>query len=346
MMTQLSQILILSAVAVSVACGNSGNGNGDKGDEETPIIIKQRISYADPTIFLDGDKYYLSGTSQIGDQSNHGFTVLVSDDLKEWTSGSDETYRFILNPDLGTAFGKSGFWAPQWFKVAENDYRLLYTANEKTAIAKADKITGLFTQSAAAAIDPSVGNIDPYLFKDDDGQYYLYHVRFGGGNFIWAAKFDIETGTIDSKSLAQCLDISQSWETMFNYDRSKVMEGPTVVKWDGVYYLFYSANHYRDMDYAVGYATASSPMGPWTKYDGNPILRRDIVGEKGSGHGDIFQGKDGQFYYVYHVWGPGDKADERQTRIVPLIRKKNADGIYEVSVNSSEIITPYQLIEQ
>ena len=124
------------------------------------------------------------------------------------------------------------------------------------------------------------------------------------------------------------------------------MEGPTVVKWDGVYYLFYSANHYKDMDYAVGYATASSPMGPWTKYDGNPIIRRDIVGEKGSGHGDIFQGKDGQFYYVYHVWGPGDKADERQTRIVPLIRKKNADGIYEVSVNSSEIITPYQLIEQ
>ena len=28
----------------------------------------------------------------------------------------------------------------------------------------------------------------------------------------------------------------------------------------GVYYLFYSANHFMNIDYSVGYATASSPF--------------------------------------------------------------------------------------
>ena len=49
------------------------------------------------------------------------------------------------------------------------------------------------------------------------------------------------------------------------------------------YYLIYSANHYESKDYAVGYATASSPKGPWTKYSGNPILRRDKEAAKSVG---------------------------------------------------------------
>lgn len=63
-----------------------------------------------------------------------------------------------------------------------------------------------------------------------------------------------------------------------------------VVEKGDTYYLIYSANHYESKDYAVGYATASSPKGPWTKYSGNPILRRDkeaakSVGLVGTGHG-------------------------------------------------------------
>lgn len=319
----------------------SPDGDDEGGGTITPAPKKQNIFYADPTIFLDNGTYYLSGTSQIGNQSSQGFTVLQSDDLQEWTSGTDDTYRFILNPAEGTTWGTTGFWAPQWFK--ENGvYYFLYTANEKVAIAQAEAVTGLFTQPEARPIDASVGNIDPYLFKDEDGRYYLYHVRFGGGNFIWTAEFDLATGTIDANTLTQCLQMTEPWEQMGGYDNSKIMEGPTVVKWDGVYYLFYSANHYRDPDYAVGYATASSPLGPWTKYEGNPIIRRDIVGEKGAGHGDVFQAKDGQYYYVYHVWG-GDNPDARQTRIVPLVREMGPDGVYKISVDAKGIITPYML---
>lgn len=326
------------------SCGASKADNilPDEEGDSTITTKTQKISYADPTIFLDNGTYYMSGTSQIGNQSSRGFTMLMSDDLEKWTTGTADTYRFILGPEWGATYGTTDFWAPQWYKE-NNTYYFLYTANEHIAIAHADAVTGIFMQDKVTAIDASVGNIDPFLFKDDDGKCYLYHVRFGGGNFIWVAEFDMETGTIDSGTLKQCLELTEPWERMYNYDSSRIMEGPTVVKWDNVYYLFYSANHYRDPDYAVGYATASSPMGPWTKYSGNPIIRRDIVGEKGSGHGDVFEGKDGKYYYVYHVWGDGDDPDARQTRIVPLIREKGADGIYQISVDVGNIITPYQV---
>lgn len=335
----LKYLCMAVAVFSFASCGAS-NDNATAGWEDGGSSAKtQRIFYADPTIFLDNGTYYMSGTSQIGNQSSRGFTVLMSDDLKEWRSGTADPYRFILGSEWGTVFGTSGFWAPQWFKDGDK-YYFLYTANEQVAIAHADAVTGIFTQDTPAAIDPSVGNIDPFLFKDDDGKYYLYHVRFGGGNFIWVAEFDKTMGTIDSSTLQQCLQLTEHWERMYNYDTSWIMEGPTVVKWDGIYYLFYSANHYKDPDYAVGYATAPSPMGPWTKYSGNPIIRRDIVGEKGSGHGDVFQGKDGNYYYVYHVWGENDNSDARQVRIVPLIREKGTDGIYKISVDADNIITP------
>jgi len=347
-MAQIVGIKYMKSVFMAItvipifACANShGEGVMPEDDVNGSTTVKryQHIMYADPTIMLDDGTYYMSGTSQIGSQSSRGFTVLTSTDLKEWGSGTSDTYRFILSPELGTAFGTSGFWAPQWFKH-EGKYWLLYTANEQTAIAKADEVTGIFTQEKATAIDTSTKNIDPYLFRDDDGQLYLYHVRFRGGNFIWTAKFDFETGSIDKSTLTQCLSITQPWEKAGNYDNSNIMEGPTVVKWDGIYYLFYSANHFKDPDYAVGYATSKSPTGPWTKYEANPIIRRDIVGEKGSGHGDVFQTKDGNLCYVYHVWGDGDNPDARQTRIVPLIREKGSDGIYKISVDVKNIITP------
>lgn len=339
----VSLMIALSFLCLSCSRSDTGTSLPGSGDGEGEAVTKtQRIFYADPTIYLENGIYYLTGTSQVGNHSSRGFTVLMSEDLRTWRTDNSDPYRFIIGPEWGNTFGTGGFWAPQWVKTDDGTYRFLYTANEQTAIAEADAPTGIFTQAEAQAIDPSCGNIDPFLFRDDDGKYYLYHVRFGGGNFIWSAEFDMEKGKIEASTLTKCLDLTEPWERMYNYDTSWIMEGPTVVKWDGVYYLFYSANHFMDPDYAVGYAVAATPQGPWTKYAGNPIIRRDIVGEKGSGHGDVFRGKDGNYYYVYHVWGDNDNPHARQTRIVPLIREKGEDGIYKISVDASNIIIPVQ----
>ena len=152
----------------------------------------------------------------------------------------------------------------------------------------------------------------------------------------------METGTVKADTRRQCLWITEAWENTQSYPSDPVMEGPTVVKLDGVYYLFYSANHYMSADYAVGYATASSPMGPWTKYKGNPVISRETVGENGSGHGDLFRGKDGLYYYVYHVHNSETVVNPRYTRIVPLHMSKAANGIYNIAVSKEEVIVPYQ----
>jgi hypothetical protein len=294
------------------------------------------IPFADPTIYSENGKFYLAGTRP---GSPLGFVMLESTDLKEWTLSTSDASGMVLKAGAGS-YGESGFWAPQFLKV-NSTYYMTYTASEHVAIASSPTLNGLYTQSNITSIDPDVKNIDSYLFKDDDGKYYLYHVRFNKGNFIWVAEFNMATGKINKQTLKQCLTKTQAWEATPAYESNIIMEGPTVIKKEGVYYLFYSANHFQSIDYAVGYATATSPLGPWTKHTGNPIIHRSIVGENGSGHGDLFFDQHDNPYYVYHVHRNETTVVPRRTRIVPLTFSFNSStGKYDISANINGLIIP------
>ena len=300
---------------------------------------KREIFFADPTIYVDNGKYYLTGTK--GSKGPSGFSVLESKDLKTWsppTEVGDSAHMILTKGDQ--AFGTKGFWAPQLFKV-DDTYYLSYTANEQTVLARSKTILGPYKQKKVAPIDGSEKNIDPFVFKDDDGKYYLYHVRFNNGNYLWVAEFDLKKGKIKPETLKKCFGQTEPWEATPNYRSAPIMEGPTVIKLKDKYYLFYSANHFKNIDYSVGYAVSDSPYGPWVKQKDSPIIHRSIVGENGSGHGDLFEGLDGQLYYVYHVHFDKNQVSPRRTRIVPVIKKWNAKaGIYKFSVNEDEVIMP------
>ena len=302
---------------------------------------KREIFLADPTIYVHDGKYYLTGTGGSGRGAASGFTVLASTDLKTWSkpAGADASAYMILTKGE-QAFGTEGFWAPQLFQ-AKDTYYLTYTANEQTVLTQSASLLGPYTQEEVAPIDGTEKNIDSYIFKDDDGKYYLYHVRFGGGNYLWVAEFDLEKGQIKPETLKKCFDQTEPWEATPAYESAPIMEGPTVIKLENKYYLFYSANHYRNIDYAVGYAVADSPYGPWVKQQDSPILHRSIVGEHGAGHGDLFEGLDGQLYYVYHVHFGEQQITPRRTRIVPITKQWDAEtGLYKFSVNGNEVIKP------
>ena len=295
----------------------------------------KEIMYADPTIFVENGKYYLTGTRN---QEPQGFAILESSDLEHWKVPDGSSLQLILRKGDRT-YGEKGFWAPQYFKE-NGTYYFTYTANEHIVLASSKSVFGPFRQKQVRPIDASAKNIDSFLFKDDNGKYYLYHVRFNKGNYLWVAEFDMKKGSIKPETLKRCLDCTEPWEKTPNYKSAPIMEGPTVVKWDGVYYLFYSANHFMNIDYSVGYATASSPLGPWKKHLNSPIIHRSIVGENGSGHGDVFKGLDGRYYYVYHVHHSDSTVQPRKTRIVPLILKRGDDGIYNITVDKEHIIKP------
>lgn len=322
----MKSIIIYSIVLISVM--------------QLPAQEKREIFLADPTICVYGGKYYLTGTEGYRREPS-GFSVLESKDLRTWAPPAgvrDSAYMILTKGDQ--AYGTEGFWAPQIFK-ADDAYYLTYTANEQTVLARSKSLLGPYRQKEVAPIDGSGKNIDSFIFKDDDDQYYLYHVRFNSGNYLWVAEFDLEKGKIRPETLTKCFDRTEPWEATPNYESAPVMEGPTVIKLKDKYYLFYSANHFMNIDYSVGYAVADSPYGPWVKQSDSPVLHRSVVGENGSGHGDFFEGLDGRLYYVYHVHFSQNQVSPRRTRIVPVIKEWDSEkSLYKFRVKGDEVIVP------
>jgi hypothetical protein len=61
----------------------------------------------------------------------------------------------------------------------------------------------------------------------------------------------------------------------------------------------YSGSGADTPDYAVGYATADSPLGPFTRAQHNPIIQRS-EGLFGPGHGCAIQDAVGRWWHIYH----------------------------------------------
>lgn len=73
-------------------------------------IHGQNINLTDPTIFYENGTYYLYGT---GGNSNRGFQVYTSKDLKMWEGSKGASDGYALKK--GDSFGSKGFWAPLVF---------------------------------------------------------------------------------------------------------------------------------------------------------------------------------------------------------------------------------------
>ena len=76
-------------------------------------------------------------------------------------------------------------------------------------------------------------------------------------------------------------------------------EGSYLLKHGDHYLMTYSGNFFGGPDYAVGYAVANSPLGPYRKAAENPILER--YGEvTGTGHSCMFRGLQNEWMFGYH----------------------------------------------
>lgn len=279
---------------------------------------------ADPTIFVDKGVYYLYGTG-----SKDGFLVYRSSDLKNWTGPVGKRNGHALLK--GDSYGTMGFWAPQVFKQGKK-YYMAYTADEHIAIAESDSPLGPFTQKQMNCISGSGKQIDPFIFKDTDGALYLYHVRLQQGNRLFVARLKADLSDIDSSTVKECLHAELPWENT-GHTNWPVSEGPTVLKHNKLYYLFYSANDFRNIDYAVGYATSSSPFGPWKKAKDSPIISRKNTGINGTGHGDFFTDTSGTLYYVLHTHSSNSKVGTRKTAIIKAAFTKGSPA--KITVDQS-----------
>lgn len=277
--------------------------------EEQPI--DRNIYLADPTIFYENGIYYLYGT---GGGPDVGFLVYTSTDRKHWEGPRGVSDGYALKK--GDAYGSKWFWAPQVFRYKEA-YYMAYTADECIAIARSESPLGPFKQDTLAKLPASIRQIDSYVFFDEDGKVYLYHVRLNQGNRLFVAELNEDLTAIREETLTECISAQGGWEDTQQAEWP-VAEGPTVFKQKGIYYFFYSANDFRNIDYAVGYATSRSPYGPWEKQKGNPLIDRHLLKQNGTGHGDLFVDKEGLLHYVFHVHHSNEKVSPRKTAILTL----------------------------
>lgn len=259
------------------------------------------IHVADPCVFTDGKIYYLTGTSG----ADKGFEYYTSTDLKNW-----EYKGMLYEPGDNDAYkGASCFWAPE-VHVVNGKYYLTFSCLSPqykgliTCLAVSDKPNGKYTDLYLPWIDPKYAAIDCHIFIDDDKQPYLYYSHNYNKDGVavgetYAAKLKDDLSSIIGEPTFVS-SASQPWECV-NWEKNRCNEGPWVIKHGKKYVMTYSANDTGFDHYGIGVAEASSPLGPWKKYDDNPLLTTDRKkGISSPGHNSIVQCPDGTLRIVYH----------------------------------------------
>ena len=243
-----------------------------KGWYKNPVLM----NLPDPCIVLDGDSYWAFGTNP-----GFGFAVFSSPDLKSWTQKGTAL-------DGGGRNGSGNFWAPECFK-RKGAWYLTYTADTKMYIAKSKSgaARGPYEYHAGPLLNE--WGIDSHYFEDPvSKKEYMF---FAKANSIHVGELRNDMKTlVDVKLCFGHATHPESWVT------STVNEAPWCLYKDGMYYVVYSGNS-TGPTYAVGFATAPKPTGPYTKSKSNPIFSAPGTGP---GHVCFFTTRGGTLMMGYH----------------------------------------------
>lgn len=304
----MKQLIIAAAVACMCLSGcqkkepvTSGNPifPGWYADPEGTVFDDEYWIYPTLSLLYEEDKeIYRKDVERQTDAINPDynlqthFDAFSSKDLVTWTKHP----RVLSIEDV--PWVKYALWAPAILR-ANGKYYLFFGGNdiqneEQTGgigVAVADRPEGPFRDALGKPLISQIINgaqpIDQFVYRDDDGEYYMY---YGGWRHCNMVRL-----TPDLLSLQPFDDGSYYKEvTPENY-----VEGPFMLKRNGKYYFMWSEGGWGGPDYSVAYAIADSPTGPFQRI--GKILQQDPEVATGAGHHSVIQvpGKD-EYYIVYH----------------------------------------------
>lgn len=277
------------------------------------------IRMGDPFVLQYDGQYYLYGTN-----AADGFKAFISTNLVQWDSLG---YVFRQGPNT---WGEARFWAPEVTHYQEKFY-LAYSARKeglppgprsfRLCLAVSDRPEGPFEDVYAPWFDVGWSNIDAHLFVDTDGTPYVYFARVGEPDEtgektarVYGAKLLQDLSGLDGEPVL-CLRPNQPWEESTGGRDTRCNEGAFVMNINGRYHMTYSGHHYASPAYAIGVASAPTPLGPWTKDPANPIA--GTVPElrvSGPGHNSVAWSPDGtEMFMVYHAHADYDKPSGLRT---------------------------------
>lgn len=184
----------------------------------------------------------------------------------------------------------------------------------------ADSPLGPFTELGRIRLEsvagmPDLG--DPMLYSDDDGRLYFY---FGCSptSGIWGVELDPEHPLVAISKPQRLIPfdpVNQPWEAVGDWNQNPNigwLEGSWMVKYNGKYYLTYSAAGTENRTYAMGCYTASSPLGLFTPQKRNPFLRTTEGLVTGTGHGAVVAGPENRLWVFYTIHAGVAHAFERR----------------------------------
>jgi len=254
--------------------------------------------YPDPSVTQVGDTYWATATS-----SNWGptFPLLKSTDLQHW--------RLVghVFPGARPAWADYYFWAPEISRAENGKIYVFYTAHQRggnlaVGVASADRPEGPYTDHGPLVGQPA-GSIDGFPMLDENGQPYLIWKEDANSvqkpTPIWAQRLSADrTQLVGEKT--ELFRNTAAWE-------GNLVEGPSVVRHGGYFYMFYAANGCcgAGCTYATGVARAKSLLGPWEKYARNPILTNNATWTC-PGHGTAIE-RQGHWYLLHHAYQTGSR---------------------------------------
>lgn len=281
--------------ATTAAGAETTAAAGGPGTFTNPVLTND---FADPFVFRVKDTFYAFATNANG----KNIQVATSPDMVNWTLGTDAMPALPKWAKLGGSL----VWAPD-VKQIGSKFVMYYTARDKASdkqcvgVATSDKPEGKYLDTRDKPLVCQVedgGTIDPDVFEDNN-KLYLYFKNDGNCCNIETSLYAQELAPDGLSMVGQptkLMSNDAAWE-------GRVVEGPQMFKHAGKYYLFFSANDYAGVDYAVGYAACDSPVGPCKQADENPILKSSLKTPPviGPGGQSLLQVGD-QTWIFYHAW--------------------------------------------
>jgi len=275
-------IAVCAALSISALAAAPGIGRSPRYCNPLPMVSGGGTTASgDVTVIRDNGKYYMYCT---------GGGAWVSDDLLNWT-----LHRITNVPVAPHVVKYNGA-----FYMAGNDGPLF----------KSDNPLGPFTKIGDWQNTPDVaggwnGAFDIDIFVNDDNRPYLYYPGRGVSG-IYVVPLDTNDLTRFAGPPQHLFSFNKDhvWERygeMNEYPDVAWIEGPWLQKYNGTYYLEYSASGTQWKTYAEGYYTAKSPTGPFAYGSNNPLLRRTEGLVTGTGHGSIVEDAHHQLWQFYTI---------------------------------------------
>ncbi|GGB94892.1 beta-xylosidase [Dyadobacter sediminis] len=253
--------------------------------------------FADPSVIRVGDTYYACGTSS---EWGPAYPVYSSKNLTDWQ------YVGPVFADL-PEWTMGSYWAPELF-FRNGTFYVYYTARRKAdkqsfiGVASTKDLKKGF-QDHGVIIEWTKEAIDAFVVEDN-GKLYItwkaYGLDKGREIEILGAELSDDGLKVTGKEFSLIKADPEGWE-------SGGAEGQAILKRGKYWYMLYSGNACcgDKCDYQVGFARAEKLTGPWTKYEGNPVLSGDSSW-KCPGHGTVVTTPDNRYFYLHHAYSGTD----------------------------------------